>query len=414
MKFILAFLLTLPVFGQAIVTNWNVLTIPAAPSLPAAGGTWTDPTFGTTVMRVTSAATEGGNNCYHHYSYWQVINKASTRFLGECTSRQIKVWNLNPTTFTLGSVCTVGTYLGDHRGAVDMSWSMKTGNERIIYTASFDKKIMKFTFDNDTDCSGTWTVLKDFTSDMTYVTASQMSFSEDDRVFVASDRDGGGADWSCMIYYASGTYSGTVWKVTPGWEIDECQVDKTGRYVMAKPAVNANGVNLYDTSTQTLVRNLSRLTPVFSPAHSDSGRGIVIANNGGEATGVGLSRSFSTPLVYKTTVPATAAYNADDISLRANNEQWYLATGTNVAVGLQAEPLLGELAFIKTDGSQLVRRVGFHYASATEPKGLVSYDGRFVLWRSDWMGSGRIDIFIAKVTAPPTSAPNLRIKGRKK
>jgi hypothetical protein len=410
MKILILLCFTLSLHAQSIVTNWNNLTIPAAPTLPAAGGTWTDPTFGTTVMRVTDAATEGGNNCYHHYSYWQVINKTSTRFLTECTARQIKVFNLDPTNFTLGSVCTVPTYLGDHRGASDMSWSMKTGNERIIYVASFDKQILKYTFSNDTDCTGSWSVVKDFTANMTYTTAAQMSFSEDDRVFVVGDRDGGGADWSCMAYYASGTYSGTVWKVTPGWEIDECQVDKTGRYMMAKPALDVNGVNLYDTETQTLIGNLARGAPVYSPAHSDSGRGIVVANNGG----IPLARTFASPTVYQNTVPVSAYYLTPDISLRANNEQWFLATGEVTAVGAQTAPIKGELAFVKTDGSQQVRRVGFHYATTTEPKGLVSYDGQFVLWRSDWLNSGRIDVFIAKVGALPEQRTQGKYTGKYK
>jgi hypothetical protein len=41
-----------------VLTDLNVHTEPSLPSLPAAGGTLTDPVFGTEILRVTDATTE--------------------------------------------------------------------------------------------------------------------------------------------------------------------------------------------------------------------------------------------------------------------------------------------------------------------------------------------------------------------
>src|SRR6266545_805458 len=61
---------------QAQVTSWNVYPVPPAPALPPAGGTFTDPTFGTTLMRVTDA--NDGIDCHNAYAIWQAFNADDT------------------------------------------------------------------------------------------------------------------------------------------------------------------------------------------------------------------------------------------------------------------------------------------------------------------------------------------------
>jgi hypothetical protein len=54
--------------GTGLITDRNVYPEPAAPALPRAGGTYVDPVFRTTVMRVTDE--NDGTSCVNAYSYW--------------------------------------------------------------------------------------------------------------------------------------------------------------------------------------------------------------------------------------------------------------------------------------------------------------------------------------------------------
>src|SRR5690348_5150718 len=64
------------VTGQSIKTDYGVYPPPAPPTLPAAGGTFTDPTFGTSILRVTDA--NDGSDNHQSYSYWPSMNKNSS------------------------------------------------------------------------------------------------------------------------------------------------------------------------------------------------------------------------------------------------------------------------------------------------------------------------------------------------
>src|SRR5215470_246102 len=60
-----------------MTTDRAVYPEPALPSLPAAGGSFHDPTFGTTIVRATDAADCA--NCGTAYSYWPTFNVDTTR-----------------------------------------------------------------------------------------------------------------------------------------------------------------------------------------------------------------------------------------------------------------------------------------------------------------------------------------------
>src|SRR5688572_10612384 len=51
-------------------------------TIPPAGGSYTDPVFGTTIIRVTDES--DGDLCAAAYSYWPAFNKDSTRLLVAC------------------------------------------------------------------------------------------------------------------------------------------------------------------------------------------------------------------------------------------------------------------------------------------------------------------------------------------
>src|SRR5215203_271434 len=78
-KFAVAVLILGAFVSQATaeLTDKNVHLPPAPPPLPAAGQTFVDPTFGTTLLRVTGPA-DGVDN-KNAYSYWPTFNRSSTK-----------------------------------------------------------------------------------------------------------------------------------------------------------------------------------------------------------------------------------------------------------------------------------------------------------------------------------------------
>ncbi|HEX8560188.1 MAG TPA: hypothetical protein VF668_18975, partial [Pyrinomonadaceae bacterium] len=60
---------------------------------------------------------------------------------------------------------------------------------------------------------------------------------------------------------------------------------------------------------------------------------------------------------------------------------------------------------VKTDGSGQFRRLLQHRSKAQDywamPRANISYDGRFAAFTSNWGGSSRTDLFIARIDPPP-------------
>ena len=70
--------LSINVFAE-IKRDYDTYPVPPPPPLPAAGGTIIDPTFETTIMRLTDA--NDGPDCVNAYSYWPTFNVNNTRLL---------------------------------------------------------------------------------------------------------------------------------------------------------------------------------------------------------------------------------------------------------------------------------------------------------------------------------------------
>ena len=73
---------------------------PALPALPAAGGTFRDPVFGTEVMRVTDARDGKLNGTF--YPHWPTLNADSTRLLVKRYETGDAVYSFDPVNFKLG------------------------------------------------------------------------------------------------------------------------------------------------------------------------------------------------------------------------------------------------------------------------------------------------------------------------
>src|SRR5205823_5436745 len=74
---------------------------PAPPALPAAGGMLTDPTFGTTLLRVTDA--NDGTDNHQSYSYWPSFNKNSSLLYISSVGGIPKVYDFDTATFSVSN-----------------------------------------------------------------------------------------------------------------------------------------------------------------------------------------------------------------------------------------------------------------------------------------------------------------------
>lgn len=87
----------------AFLTDTDVHVEPAVPpSLPNAGSTAIDPTFGATIMRLTDSG-DSPTNCINHYSNEPAFNVDSTKVHATCHidgKNRFKVWDFHAATMT--------------------------------------------------------------------------------------------------------------------------------------------------------------------------------------------------------------------------------------------------------------------------------------------------------------------------
>src|SRR5262249_52844976 len=90
--------LCIPLVSQAAgITDYGSHRPPSI-SLPAAGGSYVDPVFGTKITRVTDS--RYGGNCEHPYSYWPAMNHEDTRILLVCGASAM-LFKFNPANDTV-------------------------------------------------------------------------------------------------------------------------------------------------------------------------------------------------------------------------------------------------------------------------------------------------------------------------
>lgn len=372
----------------SVITDHNVYPEPPAPALPSAGGTFVDPTFGTTIMRVTDA--NDGTSNHNYYSYWPTFNLDSTRFF-IVSDGSPRLYRLDTTNFQIvskGPLFDQTLPGGGYLSTEDASWSGTNPNVLYGYNG-----LKLWAYDVS---ARTYSLVKDFTGEIPVGYLGQMSRSTDDNLFAFSKKDG---SYNVTGYLVWQRDQNRILRNVSLGNFDEAQVDKSGRYLVVK-AEFGGGVDfqIVDLSSGA-VQNLSDPAPDYSPGHSDNGRQIVVGHD--NWNNQYTARSLASPHQFQRVISFGNDWSqASHLSMLADNESWCVISNFTAGSG-PVGPFRQEIFQASTDGSQSVRRLAHHRSVFRDywdtPRADISRDGKFIAFTSNWGSASRRDVFIIRV-----------------
>ncbi len=392
---ILTLLLSANALGQ-IRRDYGTYPVPPPPPLPAAGGTMIDPTFGTTVMRLTDA--NDGPECITAYSYWPTFNVNSTRLMVYSGTAPL-LYRFDPTAFAIVEKETWDTPLPTG-GTIRWEDAIWSGTEPdVIYAHDvIGMRIWSYNV-----ATKTYTQIGDLTS--LYNNGDylwQMSKAiKTDNLFAFTRRD---RRYKVVGYLVWQRDTNQVIYNVDTSQLDEVQLDKSGKYLAVKTGQGGAGaieVQVVDLATFA-VQDLTDDGPDYAPGHSDNGNRTVIgADNWRNQI---TFRTLANPHAHSTLISFGSDWTQDyHISMLANNERWALVSSYSPTAGTAAGPFHDEIYQVATDGSLAVRRAAHHFSVYggdyyASPRANISRDGRFVAFTSNWgVVGGRKDVFILRL-----------------
>jgi hypothetical protein len=369
---------------------------PLPVTLPKAGGAFTDPVFGTQIMRVTDEA--DGKENQNAYSYWPSFNRDSTRFHINCSGKAT-LYRFDPERFAL--LGKEPLFARKPPSGYEPRWESAIWSSEDPEVLFCHEGLHLWSLNVATK---EYTLVKDFTGELPPGHLAQMSKSLDDNVFGFSRQD---PQWHLVGYLVWRKSDDKIILREDATNLDEVQVDKTGRYCVIKTDQQGKGVvqaRIADLETGK-IEDLIDNEPDFAPGHSDNGCGTVIgADNWRNCL---TFRSLATPHEFRTMLDLKNDWSQDyHLSLLADDEDWVLLSfyvGNNLP---QSGLFRNEIVQVATDGSQRVRRLAHHRSVFAgqywnSPRANISRDGRFVTFTSNWEGSGQRDVFILRVPPLP-------------
>jgi len=391
-----------PKVTPAVKTDRRVYAEPAPPPLPEAGGTFVDPVFGTTLIRVTDQ--RDGKFAETPYSYWPTFNKDSTRLYVKIDDQAV-LFGFDPDNFGVTTRRKLFQHPlpeGGFPWADDVIWSGTDNN--LVYCHSGLRLYSYNVVMNN------YELVHDFAGQVPGDTIWQMSRSLDDDTFafhLKSSRN----DYKVVGYAAWKRRTNALYAINEP-QVNEVQVDKTGRYLVVtmelpdpppRPPDSGIEVRVVDLQTKQ-ISDLKDGGPDFAPGHHDCGRGTIIgADNWNNRY---TFRQLSSPHRFNTAVGFGTDWSlSGHVSLLADDENWALVS-TFLANKLPSSGVFkNELMLVATDGSGRVRRLAHHHSVyrdyADSPRANLSRDGRFAAFTSNWGSSSRRDVFVVQI--PPMS-----------
>jgi hypothetical protein len=432
--------------SPGIKTDRAVYPEPPLPTLPAKGGKFNDPVFGTQIMRATDATDCPAPGCSTFYSQWPTFNSDNTRILiRRGDSGEVLIKAFDPATFTLGATIQQTPTLP---GGVSLDWQGATWSHTdpdliyvhvSYYDPNYSATGMKlYTYRPSTNTFSTPS-LKDFS----FLSPGQpdylfeMHVDAHDEIFTFMQRRVGLGEPIYYIVWKRSTdqvlqhLPNTVATFGPKEIANAAIPDKSGRWILFPYNVDTGAPQIGDARIKILDLQANTWQTIYwtsaddSPSHGDAGTGFMVGH--GNFSGAANTRSLTdvhtrTMLFdYKDSNGVTDWSNDQHMTLYADDESW-------VTMGLYDDPELDGLPQLETGAFEdeimqysttdpLKFRRLLHHRSEIKnttgtngywavPKPTISRDGRFIAYTSNWEDSGRYDLFIAKIEPPnQSSAP---------
>ena len=394
--------------------------------------------YGTQGIRITNASDCNGGDCVDYgYSYWNKINN----HVGSDTMLIVVGLNRSrggtgPTLFTFnkntGDVRNAGPLFDANTSfgtATAEQWYFSASRASTLYLGENGPRLLRYDV-----LSKTMETVFDVTTLLgggKYLW--QMHSSNDDRVHSATVKDSTTyRDLGCLVYRED---TRQHFFFPPKGDYDECQIDKSGRWLVIKENVDGaynedNRIIDIDTGSEQVLWDQNG-----AAGHSDMGYGYIVGEDdkwGGNPYGVRVwqfgpnMNSADGRLVY-----AMPSWNGPGVGHIAHgNAQPGLPLGQQMACSSNAGDAslsrTNEIVCYRLDGSLQVLVVapnmtdlnapgGGADAYSKRPKGNIDITGQYFLWTSN-MGGNRADVFIVRVptqllgvsgsAAPPSTATN--------
>ena len=398
-RLILTILLMMMAHGGGawgFATDTGVHAEPTVPTLPAAGSSFVDTTYGTQVIRLTDS-NDSATECFVNYSNMPVFNATDTKVSALCQVSPIrwKIWDWNSKTNTRSNPRIQSNPPAGLQEYFAI-WSHTAYNK---FVACAGRALYEVTVPDGASTTFTNTVIRDFAAEIGGTTSdycTQVSVSNDDDVFA-------------MHYVVSGTATGylvyrrstntVLLQVGNEGTINEVEIDKSGRYLVA---LKSGGVlDVWDLQAGGGPAETRVTTDSFN--HRAMGNGRVVS---GCLTRRLCIRNLATPNTVTGILPDEAwsyASQQDHFSMIGHSDSWLLSCRYHDNGGAVTNAYDNECLQIRTDGPGNVRRFAHHFTRAysddydAQPKGVLSYSGRYFAFVSNWNGadnSARNDVFI--------------------
>ena len=423
-----ASLLAIPVFAQSTApggfletTSSTQVRSTAVPSMPSRGPFTFPSPYNTTGVRLTNETDCGGADCvdYIGYSFWRNTNYhvgSNTMLIFVTLDRNRggagpTLFSYNKTTDQVTKVRPLFDPSSPFSWATGEGWYWSpTMPTKLYITDAVGPKLYRYDV-NTTQLEVVFDVSSQFGSDK-YIW--QTHTSNDDKVHSATLRRT--SDYStlgCVVYDENTkqfTYAPEV------GDFDECQVDKSGRWLLIKE--NLDGLYgednaIFDLTTGQQTATL--LDQQGAAGHSDNGHGYMIPeDNWNNLPGAARVWRFDQPLP-GTPPQGLLVYNTTDWNVDLGHVSHANATA-GVALDQQyaclsrasrySLPRANEIVCFRLDGSLQVLVVapvmtdlnasggGDDYGKL--PKGNLDIGGQYFIWTTN-LGGDRLDAFIVKV-----------------
>ncbi|MBD0315430.1 MAG: hypothetical protein ICV75_01955 [Nitrospiraceae bacterium] len=420
--------------GNLSRTKWSPSYIQSF--IPPSRGAFTFPSpYNTRAIRITDASDCGGQDCvaWVSYSYWRNTNAHQNSntmwiFVALMTSRG----GAGPTLFqydkTTDAISKVGPLFPTGSRFLSSSgegWYFSGSMPNKLYMNDGTKMLRYDVVSRQFD-----TVFDIGTQYGSNRYLWQMHSSNDDRVHIASVRDGASDQvLGCVVFNESSRQMSYFPRTGT---LDECNLDKSGRYVVLLDELNGN--HIMDNVFIDL-QSGARRTVYDAMGHLDMGYGYILGGDPfSSLPNAQMTRSFAPTFVtagpavfYNVNWNVSAAVHVSHTNARSGaplNEQFACGSGAD-RTALQNEVTCFRL---DTSYQQLVVAPIMTNLDAAGgccagdygkmPKGNLDLTGRYFVWTTN-LGGNRLDAFLVKVpsqalvaggdTTPPSAPQNLRI-----